>query len=142
MKILASFSMLLLLAACTTISPTPDSGPTDGPNQAATPLSGTWTGDWEIDPPYETVIGGFTMELVQTDASFTGTVEPTNTDCSSGTVSGTLDGTDITFGWFLSSERVEFSGVLDGTSMSGTWAAPACSDPNIALTGTWEASKQ
>ena len=140
MKILASFSLLLLLAACTTIAPTSGPDPVEDPPSAA-PLTGTWTGDWAIDPPYETVIGGFTMELEQTDASFAGTVVPTNTDCSSGTVSGTLDGTDIEFGWFLSSETVQFDGVLDGTSMSGTWAAPACSDPNIALTGTWNATK-
>jgi hypothetical protein len=82
------------------------------------------------------------MELVQTGDSFSGPVEITNTDCSNGTVDGTVDGTSVTFGWVLTPQPVQFSGVLDGTSMSGTWAALACSNPEISLTGTWEATKQ
>jgi hypothetical protein len=82
------------------------------------------------------------MALVQTGSSFNGTVEITNTDCSNGSVNGTVDGTSITFGWVLTPQPVQFTGTLNGTSMSGTWAANACSDATISLTGTWEATKQ
>ena len=82
------------------------------------------------------------MQLVQTDGSFSGTVEITNTDCSNGTVNGTVAGTSVTFGWVLTPQPVQFTGTVNGASMSGTWAAIACSDPDISLTGTWEATKQ
>jgi len=109
---------------------------------ASATLTGTWVGSWAIDPPYEGTIGDFTMELVQTGDSFTGPVVITNTDCSNGTVDGAVDGTSVTFGWVLTPQPVQFEGVLNGTSMSGTWAAVACSDATISLTGTWEATKQ
>jgi hypothetical protein len=82
------------------------------------------------------------MELVQSGGTFSGGVEITNTDCSNGTVSGTITGTSIDFDWLLTPQPVQLSGVLDGSSMSGTWAANACSDATISLTGTWEATKQ
>ena len=103
-------------------------------------LTGTWDGTWVIDGYGNT--GDFTMELVQTGGSFSGTVAITNTDCSNGSVDGTVNGTSITFGWLLTPQPVQFSGVLNGTSMSGTWAANACSNAELSLTGTWEATKQ
>jgi len=59
-------------------------------------------------------------------------------------VEGTLDGSNVTFGWVLGQSPVSFFGTLDGTSMSGTWEtiAGSCSEPTIQLTGTWEATKQ
>ena len=109
------------------------------PSQAESGLTGTWDGTWVIDGYGNT--GNFTMELVQSGESFSGTVEITNTDCSNGTVNGTVDGTNVTFGWVLTPQPVQF-GSLRGTSMSGTWAALACSNPEISLTGTWEATKR
>jgi hypothetical protein len=106
-------------------------------------LTGNWVGTWNIDPPYNGVAGGFTMEITQTGASFSGTVELTNSDCGDGTVSGSLSGTSVTFGWVTNKEPVQFTGVLDGTSsMSGTWSSVACSNPSISLTGTWAAQKK
>jgi hypothetical protein len=110
------------------------------PSQAESQLTGTWVGTWVIDGYGNT--GDFTMELVQTGGSFSGTVVITNTDCSNGLVEGTVDGTSVTFGWILTPQPVQFSGVLDGTSMSGTWSATACSDATLFLTGTWEATKR
>jgi hypothetical protein len=112
------------------------------PSQPPSQLTGSWVGTWAIDPPYAGVVGDFTMELVQTGGTFSGTVEITNTDCSNGPVDGTVSGTSVTFGWLLTPQPVQLLGVLDGTSMSGTWAAIACSNPDISLTGTWEATKQ
>ncbi|MGZ6340143.1 MAG: hypothetical protein ACXWNG_07235, partial [Candidatus Limnocylindrales bacterium] len=104
-------------------------------------LTGTWIGTWNIGPPYAGT-GGFTMELVQTGGSFRGTVELSNTDCSNGTVSGTIAGTSLTFGWLLTPQPVQLSGAVKGTSMSGTWASISCNGQNIPLSGTWEATKQ
>lgn len=117
---------------------TPAASPS--PSQAESDVTGTWDGTWVIDGYGNT--GDFTMELVQRGGSFSGTVEITNTDCPTGTVNGTVAGTSVTFGWLLDPQPVQFSGVLNGTSMSGTWAANACSNADISLTGTWEATKQ
>lgn len=158
-------TLLLVLAACTQAPATasmtasqagnpsttggPVVGPTDSESEEASPsitqggtLTGTWVGTWAIDPPYELSIGTFTMDLVQSGDAFGGPVEITNTDCSNGTVDGTVNGTSVTFGWVITPQPVQFEGVLNGTSMSGTWAAQACSDASISLTGTWEATKQ
>jgi hypothetical protein len=113
---------------------------TPSPSQAESGLTGTWDGTWVIDGYGNT--GGFTMELVQTGSSFSGPVQITNTDCSNGMVDGTVDGTSVTFGWLLSPQPVQFTGVLDGSSMSGTWSAYACSDATLFLTGTWEATRR
>ena len=110
------------------------------PSQQQSGVTGTWDGTWTIDG-YENV-GGFTMDLVQSGDSFSGPVEITNTDCSNGTVQGTLDGSTVTFGWVTTTQPVQFTGTLSGSSMSGTWAALACSDSSIPLTGTWEATKR
>jgi hypothetical protein len=110
------------------------------PSQTEADVTGTWDGSWAVDG-YD-VAGAFTMELDQTGRSFSGIVEITNTDCTNGTVTGSLDGSTITFGWVLQPQPVQFTGVLEGTSMSGTWAAAACSDPSLHLTGTWQATKR
>lgn len=123
-------------------TPEPSAQESLAPSAPASGLSGTWDGDWQIDPPYSASVGEFTMELVQTGTGFTGSVEITNTDCSDGTVEGTVDGSTITFGWVLTPQPVQFSGTLRGDSMSGTWSALACSDATIALTGTWQATKE
>ena len=120
---------------------TPKAAPAPSPN-AAESLTGSWVGTWVIDPPYPDVAGSFSMELVQTGGSFSGTVDITNTDCSNGTVSGTVAGTSVTFGWVLTPQPVHFSGTVKGPSMSGIWASISCNGQAISLTGTWEARKQ
>jgi hypothetical protein len=118
------------------------SQPEASPSHEESGVTGTWDGSWQIDPPYSASAGDFTMELVQSGDSFTGPIEITNTDCPTGTVQGTLDGSNISLSWVLSRATVSFTGTLDGDSMSGTWSSIACSDPSIDLTGTWEATKQ
>jgi hypothetical protein len=103
-------------------------------------LTGTWEGTWVIDGYGNT--GDFTMELVQSGDAFSGPIESTNTDCPTGTVDGTLDGSSVTMGWVLSGVPVSFTGTRNGDSMSGTWSSVACSDANINLTGIWEATKR
>ena len=109
------------------------------PSQAESDVTGTWDGTWAIDGYGNT--GDFTMELVQSGDDFNGTVESTNTDCPTGTVHGTLDGSNVTFGWVLSGVPVSFTGTKDGASMSGTWSAVSCSN-SISITGIWEATKR
>lgn len=113
---------------------------TPSPSQKESGITGTWLGTWVIDGYGNT--GDFTMELSQTGSGFSGSVVITNTDCSNGPVSGTLEGTSITFDWILTPQPVHFSGTVGGGSMSGTWAAIACSNPDIALTGTFEATRE
>jgi hypothetical protein len=103
-------------------------------------LTGSWEGTWVIDG-YGTT-GGFTMELVQEGDAFSGTVAMTNTDCSNGTVEGEIHGASVEFGWITSTQPVHFEGNLNGSAMSGTWSALACSDGTTSLTGTWEATKR
>jgi hypothetical protein len=111
------------------------------PPPADAGVGGTWDGTWVIDVYGNT--GDFTMELVQSGDAFSGQIDLiNNTDCPSGTVDGALDGSDVTFGWVLSDVTVSFIGTRNGNSMSGTWSSVACSDPNINLTGTWEATKR
>ena len=119
---------------------TPKASPS--PSQAEASLTGTWDGTWQIDPPYADVAGAFTMELVQKGSSLSGTVEITNTDCSNGTVEGTVNGTNVTFGWVLTPQPVQFTGTVGNDSMSGTWSSLSCSSPSVPLTGTWQAQKR
>ena len=121
-----------------TPSPSPEA-PSPTPEEAG--LTGNWSGTWTIDAPYNTS-GDWKMEIVQSGGAFSGTVELTNTDCSDGTVQGTVDGSNVNFGWITSTQPIQFAGTLNGTSMSGTWSAYACSDATTALTGTWEGTKQ
>ena len=147
LSLLAGCLTLVILASCgdddaadSSTTSTTASDTSSSTAQTASDLTGTWVGTWAIDPPYEGSAGEFTMELVQTDGSFSGTVVITNTDCPTGGVSGTVAGSTVTFDWLLD-ETVHFTAELDGSSMSGTWASIACSDPNISLTGTFEATK-
>jgi hypothetical protein len=154
--------VLLLLTSCGGQSPTASSSATPSepgsipsseltasvvpsPSSTSTEvedgITGTWSGTWTIDPPYGNS-GGWTMELVQTGDTFNGTVELTETDCSDGTVSGTVDGTQISFGWIVTPQPIQFEGVVNDTQMTGTWSSLACSDPDIELTGTWVGTKE
>jgi hypothetical protein len=110
------------------------------PPPASEDVAGTWEGTWVIDGYGNT--GDFTMELTPSGDGFTGPIESTNTDCPMGTVNLMLDGSSVTMGWVLAGVTVDFTGTKSGDSMSGTWSAPACSDGNIFLTGTWEATKR
>jgi hypothetical protein len=113
---------------------------TPRPSQEESGITGNWVGTWVIDGYGNT--GAFTMALTRTGNSFSGSVVITNTDCSNGPVSGTVEGTNITFDWIITPQPVHLSGTVSGGSMAGTWAAIACSNPDIALTGTFEATRE
>ena len=124
--------------------PSPTEAATPSPpseSQAEVGLTGTWSGTWKIDPPYSGT-GGWTMKVKQTGNKFSGTVDLTKTDCSDGTVDGNVDGSTLSFGWIVTPQPIHFEGQVNGTSMSGTWSAKACSDSKISLTGTWKGTKQ
>ncbi len=116
---------------------TPKASPS--PSQVEADLTGNWNGTWAINGYPNT--GDFTMKLVQSGSSFSGTVVSSNTDCPTGTVNGTVAGSNVTFGWVLSAVPVQFTGAISSTSMSGTWSAVSCSN-GISLTGIWQATKQ
>jgi hypothetical protein len=122
-------------------SPTEAATPSPSESQAEVGLSGTWSGTWKIDAPYSGS-GGWTMKITQNGNKFHGTVDLTKTDCSDGTVDGNVDGSTLSFGWIVTPQPIHFEGQVNGTSMSGTWSAKACSDSKISLTGTWKGTKQ
>lgn len=130
----------LLSASQAYAEPSESEEPSAPPQPGAdSTLTGTWNGTWAIDG-YENT-GEFTMELAPSGDGYSGPIESTNTDCPTGTVDLTLDGSSVTMGWVLSGVPVSFTGTREGNSMSGTWSAVSCSQ-NIPLTGTWEATKQ
>jgi hypothetical protein len=121
--------------------PTPTATATTAESAAESGISGTWSGTWTIDPPYSGT-GGWSMTVEQTGNKFSGTVNLSHTDCSDGTVDGTVDGSKISIGFVVTPQPIQFEGNVNGTKMSGTWSSKACSDPKISLTGTWKGSKQ
>jgi hypothetical protein len=105
-------------------------------------MTGTWVGTWANDPAFGNANGGFTMKAVQKGNTFTGTTDVTGPTCvRHGTVTGTINGGTITFGSVAAARTVNFTGTLNGTSISGTWDAIACG-LTITVTGTWQATKQ
>jgi hypothetical protein len=119
--------------------PSESEEPSAPPPPADGDLTGTWDGTWAIDGYGNT--GDFTMELAPSGDGYSGPIESTNTDCPTGTVDLTLDGSSVTMGWVLSGVPVSFIGTKNGDSMSGTWSAVSCSQ-DIPLTGIWEATKR
>ena len=63
----------------------------------------------------------------------------TGTPCiTGGTVSGTVTGSKISFGVVSGETQIVYDGSISGTTMQGTYVAPArCGDAK----GSWTASK-
>lgn len=108
-------------------------------------LTGTWDGAWQNAEQWGGASGNFTLQVVQKGASFSGTVDVTGPTCiRHGKVTGTVakDGR-IQMGWVAAGVRdVNFEGQLSGRSMAGTWTAIACKPLDIAIDGSWSASKR
>ena len=75
--------------------------------------------------------------------TFSGTGEVTGNTCvRHANLTGTINGANITFGFASAARPVTFTGILSGSTMSGTWEAVACGTVQVTLTGTWESTKQ
>lgn len=105
-------------------------------------MTGTWAGTWQNAPKWGSANGGFTMQITQAGATFTGTIDVTGPTCiRRGTVTGTVSGSSISFGFVGTGVRdVKYDGTVDGDKMAGTWTVEAC-DVNVQIDGNWSASR-
>jgi hypothetical protein len=130
--------------AIPTAPPTPSSSPlpsaSPAPSASAAPgLGGTWNGTWQDVTP-DQVSGTFALTWTQSGSTLTGTILVKGTPClSSATVSGSVNGSTINFGAVSGTHTVVYDGTISGTTMKGTYTAPAAC---IDAKGTWAATKK
>jgi hypothetical protein len=121
----------------------PTSAPTASPSAgtsapSGSALDGDWTGSW-TSTSTAGVTGTFTLTVAFQVQSMAGTIAVKGTPCiSAGTVTGTLNGTAISFGVVSGSQTIAYTGKVAGTTMSGTYqTGENCGNDK----GTWQASK-
>ena len=104
----AAFVLMLALAACSS------------PAVPEIEVAGEWVGTWESSGgPSGSVEATFT----QVDGELSGTVNIGGTPClSTGTLSGSVSSTNVTFGAVSGSDDIEFTGTVGATVMDGTYA--------------------
>jgi hypothetical protein len=128
-----------VLAATATPVPTPTPAPTDTPTPAATALGlgGQWTGTWRDTSP-DTSSGSFSLTWVQTGNTLAGTITVKGTPCiTGGTVTGTINGSAISFGAVSGQVKIAYDGSIAGSKMQGTYSAPSCANAK----GNWTATQ-
>jgi hypothetical protein len=101
-----------------------------------TPPVVVWHGTWQSsDYP---IAGTFEMRYQIDGTVLSGEVSIAGSDCTSaGAVTGTTDGTMITFGTVAVEQAITWQGTISGNTMTGTYATPACGDDH----GTWQATQ-
>jgi hypothetical protein len=153
---LLALSYLAFTACGGTSTPTSSASPSGQAKQSIPPTSaspteqtttpavaagvaGTWNGVWRsTSSPGAT--GTFQMTFAQAGQSLSGPIEITGTPCiTSGTITGTLSGTRITFGAVKGQNTVSYDGTWSGNVMSGTYSAPSAACGNG--TGNWQAAR-
>jgi hypothetical protein len=122
------------IATTAAATPTATAASTD----AAFGLGGIWGGEYvSTSTPGST--GTFILDWTQTGSALSGTISVTNTPCvSEGTITGTVEGSQITFGAVEGAYSIAYEGTVSGDSMSGTYSSPSCGN----AAGTWQAAKQ
>jgi hypothetical protein len=155
----------LLVAACngapvaTTSAPTPSSSPavvvptasagapavtalpSTAPSAAAS-IAGTWQGTW-TSKAYPGLTGHFTLMFTQQGSTLSGSISITGSGCiSAATITGVINGSQLTFGVVQGAETVSYTGTWSGASMSGTWvisqgSGGACTTDS----GDWAATR-
>jgi hypothetical protein len=134
-------SVLAATSAPTGALPIPSDVPTaaDTPTAAATApgLGGKWNGTWTDTSP-DTSNGTFALTWTQNGSNLSGTITVAGTPCiSAATVTGSLNGSAITFGAVSGRVTITYTGTIAGTKMSGTYSAPNCGN----ATGNWQATQ-
>ena len=107
----AVVSTLLLLAA-------PASARVDAKSSSPS-VSGTWSGTWErtSSPPTQ---GTMTLTLKQKGSSLSGSEKVVGSAClTTNDVSGTLKGSNITFGLSEANMKATYKATVSGSKMSG-----------------------
>jgi hypothetical protein len=140
---------LVVFAACGGDTPTPSGSettpsvpgtttqsPAPGASASDT-LTGAWSGAYaSTSSPGSN--GTFTIQFTQSGSQLSGTINIQGSPCiTTGTIIGTLNGGQITFGAVEGEQTIQYTGSVSGNTMSGTYSAPQCGN----ATGTWTASK-
>ena len=133
----------LSVAGTTTVKPTAiattaAATATAAPTGAASGLGGIWGGEYvSTSTPGST--GTFILEWTQSGSALSGTISVANSECvTEGTITGTVAGSQITFGAVQGTYAIAYEGTVSGDSMSGTYSSPSCGN----AAGTWQAAKQ
>ena len=110
------------------------------PSAPAVPgLAGTWDGTWKNTTPDQST-GTFVLTWTQNGSALTGSIVVKGTPCVTGaSITGSVSGSSISFGVVSGQIKIAYDGTISGTTMKGTYAAPAtCADAK----GSWEAVKK
>ncbi len=100
--------------------------------------AGSWTGTF-ASRKFDGLTGGFTLIFTETGSELQGTATIDSSCVPTGSVSGKVSGSTISFGAVKGAETVLFEGNKNGDQMSGDDSSgPSCGDDN----GTWVATKQ
>ncbi len=111
---------------------------TPAPSAAATPvgLGGQWSGTWTDTSP-DTSGGTFALTWTQTGNTLSGTINVVGAAClTAGNVTGTINGSAISFGAVSGQVTITYTGSIAGTKMQGTYDAPTCGNAK----GNWSAT--
>ena len=108
------------------------------PSVAPTPLGlgGQWSGTWTDTSP-DTSGGTFALTWTQTGNNLSGTITVAGAPClTAGNVTGTINGSAISFGAVSGQVTITYTGTIAGTKMQGTYDAPTCGNAK----GNWSAT--
>ena len=99
-------------------------------------INGTWNGTWKDTT--DSGNGTFVVNWLQAGSQLTGTITVKGAPClTTGLVTGTVNGSAITFGAVSGAVTINYTGSVSGNTMSGTYTAPTCGDAQ----GNWSATK-
>ena len=113
--------------------------PTVAASNPSTGLTGTWNGTWQDTTP-DQAGGTFVLMWTQNGTALTGNIVVEGTPClSAATVTGSVNGTSISFGAVSGTNTVSYTGTISGSSMQGNYTAPSACE---SAQGTWTATKQ
>ena len=102
-------------------------------------LGGKWDGEWQDTSP-DTSSGTFSLDWTQDGNALQGSIVIDGAGCiSGGTVTGTVDGSSISFGTVAGQVLITYQGEINGDTMGGTYTTePRCGNAK----GTWQATHQ
>jgi hypothetical protein len=104
-----------------------------------TSIVGTWRGTWasNVVPGFG---GTFSLTFAKRGNALSGPIHVAGSVCvHDGTVTGTLNGSQITFGTVNAGPPVHYDGAVKGGTMSGRYLSPSCRGESD--NGTWQATK-
>jgi hypothetical protein len=114
----------------------PNTSPSPSASGSLGALTGSWKGTWVNESP-QTAVGTFTLSWAQQGNNLFGAIGVVGSTClSGGNVTGTVNGTSLSFGAVEGNNMINYTGTWSGNTMSGTYAS-ACGNSK----GTWSAVK-